>query len=187
MAIVIGIAGALRRGSYNAALLRAAAGLAPSGLSIEVASIRDVPLYDGDLEAERGIPDPVRALKDRIAAADGLLLATPEYNNSVPGVLKNALDWLTRPPADIPRVFGGKPVALMGATLGMGGTALAHAAWLPVLRTLGTQAWFGTRMYVSNAAAVFDGEGRIVDEKVRVALAKYLVGFSDFIAVRRTT
>ncbi len=182
MPTVVGIAGALRRGSYNAALLRAAVALAPPGLSIEVASIRDIPLYDGDLEAEHGIPEPVRVLKDRIAAADGLLVVTPEYNNSIPGVLKNVIDWLSRPPGDIPRVFGGKPAGLMGATPGMGGTALAHAAWLPVLRTLGTQTWFGPRVYVSNAAKVFDTEGRVLDERVRASLAKYLRGFSDFIA-----
>jgi len=183
MPTIIGISGALRRGSYNAALLRAAAELAPAaGLTIEVASIREIPLYDGDLEAEHGLPDSVRALKDRIAAADGLLLVTPEYNTSIPGVFKNAIDWLSRPAQDIARVFGGKPVGLMGATLGPGGTALAHAAWLPVLRTLGTQTWFGPRMYVSNAAKVFDADGRIVDERVRAAVAKYLVGFAEFIA-----
>ena len=182
MPTIIGISGALRRGSYNAALLRGVVELAPAGVSIEVASIREIPLYDGDLEAEHGIPDPVRALKDRIASADGLLLVTPEYNNSIPGVFKNVIDWLSRPAQDIARVFGGKPVALMGATPGPGGTALAHAAWLPVLRTLGTQPWFGPRMYVSNAAKVFDADGRIVDEAVRAAVAKHLAGFSEFIA-----
>lgn len=182
MATIIGISGALRRGSYNAALLRGALELAPAGLSIEVASIRDIPLYDGDLEAEHGIPEPVRALQDRIAAADGLLLVTPEYNNSIPGVFKNAIDWLSRPSNDIQRVFGGKPVALTGATPGPGGTALAHVAWLPVLRTLGTQTWFGPRVYVSNAAKVFDTEGRIVDGTVRASVAKFLSGFSEFIA-----
>src|SRR5262245_30816970 len=126
MAKIVGISGALRQGSYNAALLRGAVDLAPAGLVIEIASIRGIPLYDGDLEAADGIPEPVRMLKDLIAAADGLLLVTPEYNNSVPGVFKNAIDWLSRPPKDIPRVFGGKPVALMGATPGSGGTALAH-------------------------------------------------------------
>jgi chromate reductase len=184
MATVIGIAGAVRRNSYNAALLRAAAELAPAGLSIEIAPIRDIPLYDGDREAEQGIPEPVRVLKDRIAAADGLLLVTPEYNNSIPGVFKNAIDWLSRPPQDIARVFGGKPVALMGATIGAGGTALAHAAWLPVLRVLGTLTWFGPRVYVSNAAKVFDGDGRLVDEAVRAAVTKHLAGFAEFIARR---
>jgi chromate reductase len=177
---VIGLSGSLRRNSYNSALLRAAVELAPTGLSIEVSSIRDIPLYDGDVEAERGVPEPVRALKERIAAADGLLLVTPEYNNSIPGVFKNAIDWLSRPPGDIPRVFGRRPVGLMGATPGRGGTTLAHAAWLPVLRTLGTQAWFGPRVYVSEAARVFDTDGRLVDEAVRSSITKFLAVFVEF-------
>ncbi len=182
MATIVGISGALRRGSYNASLLRAAVELAPSGLSIEVVSIRDFPLYDGDLEAEQSIPEPVRAVKERIAVADGLLLVTPEYNNSIPGVFKNAIDWLSRPPKDIPRVFGGKPVALMGATPGPGGTTLAQAAWLPVLRTLGTELWSGPRVYVSSAAKVFDSSGRLVDDAVRGTVVRHLAGFSEFIA-----
>jgi NAD(P)H-dependent FMN reductase len=182
MPTIVGIAGSLRRNSYNAALLRAAVELAPSGFTIEVASIREFPLYDGDLEAERGVPAPVQTVKDRIAAADGLLLVTPEYNNSIPGVFKNAIDWLSRPPKDIPRVFGGRPVALMGATPGPGGTTLAQAAWLPVLRTLGTELWSGPRVYVSSAAKAFDAEGRLVDEAIRGTVAKHLAGFSEFIA-----
>ncbi len=179
---IIGLAGALRRGSFNAALLRAAVELAPAGLRLEVASIRGVPLYDGDVEMEQGIPEPVRALKESIAAADGLLLVTPEYNNSIPGVFKNAIDWLSRPAADIPRVFGGKPVALMGASPGRGGTLLAQTAWLPVLRTLGALTWPGPRVMVANAASVVDAEGRVVDQAVRASIAKFLAGFSDFVA-----
>jgi chromate reductase len=150
-------------------------------MSIEVASIREVPLYDGDEEAEHGVPGAVRALKDKVAAADGLLLVTSEYNNSIPGVMKNTIDWMSRPPADIPRVFRGKPVALMGATPGAGGTILSQAAWLPVLRTLMTQPWFGPRVYISNAAKVFDSEGHLTDESVRTNVAKFLLGFSEFI------
>ena len=97
-------------------------------------------------------------------------------------MFKNVIDWLSRPPRDIPRVFGGKPVALMGATPGRGGTSLAHTAWLPVLRTLGTHAWFGPRVDVSNAARVFDADGRLMDETVRALIAKHLAEFSAFIA-----
>jgi chromate reductase len=179
---LVGIAGSLRKGSYNAALLRAAAELAPAGTQVEVASIRGIPLYDGDLEAEQGIPALVAELKDRIAAADGLLIATPEYNNSLPGVLKNAIDWLTRPSRDIPRVFGDKPVAIMGATPGGGGTRLAQTAWLPVLRTLGTRAWFGKQLYVASAGEVFDAEGRLVDEKIAKHLAGFMAGFAEFVS-----
>jgi chromate reductase, NAD(P)H dehydrogenase (quinone) len=142
MTTIIGISGSLRKASFNALLLRAAAESIPAPATLEIASIRDIPLYDGDVEAA-GIPEPVRILKDRIAAADGLLLATPEYNNSIPGTFKNAIDWLSRPSSDIARVFGNRPVALMGATPGRGGTLLAQTAWLQVLRTLTTRPWFG--------------------------------------------
>jgi chromate reductase len=163
-------------------LLRAVVELAPPGTAFEVASIRDIPLYDGDLEAESGVPPAVTALKELIVASDGLLLVTPEYNNSLPGVLKNAIDWLTRPPADIRRVFGSRPVGVIGATPGQGGTILAQAAWLPVLRTLGTVPWFGPRVAVSNAAKVFDDQGKLQDPAIRSQLEKYLAGFAEFIS-----
>ena len=177
---IIGISGSLRRGSFNTKLLRAAAGYAPAGSSIEIASIHEVPLYNGDLEAAEGVPAVVRALKDRIAAADGLLIATPEYNNSMPGVLKNAIDWLSRPGSDIRRVFGGRPVALMGASAGRGGTGLAQAAWLPVLRTLGTNPWFGDRLQIATAGSVFDDAGGILDEAIRVRVEAFVRGFVEF-------
>jgi chromate reductase len=181
MATIIGIAGSLRKASFNASLLRAAAGLAPAGTQVEVATIAGIPLYDGDLEAEQGIPEAVTALKDRIAAADGLILVSPEYNNSIPGVMKNAIDWLSRPGKDIARVFGDKPVALMGATPGMGGTRFAQTAWLPVLRTLGTRAWSGKQLYVSGAGKVFDTEGQLIDEKVKQLLTDFMAGFATFV------
>src|SRR3954468_24207767 len=136
MTTIVGISGSLRRGSLNSSLLRAAVQATPAGVTLDVATIKGIPLYDGDVEAKEGVPDVVEKLKDRIAAADGLLLVTPEYNNSLPGVFKNAIDWLSRPPADIPRVFGNRPVAIMGASPGGFGTILAQESWLPVLRTL---------------------------------------------------
>jgi len=185
MAKIVGISGSLRRGSFNAALLRAAAELAPAALAVEIASIAGFPLYNADVENESGIPAAVADLKDRIAAADGLLLVTPEYNQSVPGVFKNAIDWLSRPAKDIPRVFGGKPVAMMGATPGAGGTRLAQTAWLPTLRTLGTRTWFGRQIYVAGAGQVFDAEGRLTDEKIRKLVSEFMAGFAGFVSEAR--
>lgn len=181
MTSIVGIAGSLRAGSLNAALLRAAAQLMPADSRLDIASIRGIPLYDGDIEARDGIPPSVAALKDRIAAGAGLLLATPEYNNSIPGVFKNAIDWLSRPASDIPQVFGGRPVAVIGASPGGFGTILAQDAWLPVLRTLGTQPWFGRRLMVSRAQAVFDASGALVDKAVADQLRQFLNGFVSFV------
>lgn len=184
MLTIIGLSGSLRAGSYNAALLRAAKASAPEGVDVQIASIRDIPLYDGDIEAASGIPSSVAQLKDRIAAADGLLLVTPEYSNAMPGVFKNVIDWLARPPSDVPRVFRNRPVAMMGATLGRGGTHLAQVAWLPVLRTLGTRPWFGGRVAVSDARQAFDDTGALVDDRVRAQLATFMAGFAQFIGPR---
>ena len=180
-ATIIGIAGSLRKQSYNVALLRAAAEVLSPQTRLEIASLDEIPLYNGDVESEQGIPVSVEKLKNRIALADGLLLATPEYNNAMPGVFKNAIDWLSRPPKDIGRVFMGRAVAVMGATPGPGGTALAQASWLPVLRTLGTRPWFGARLLVSGAGQVFDNNGRLVDEKIREQLTKFMAGYEEFI------
>ncbi len=180
MAKLIGLSGSLRRASFNTALLRAAAGLMPVGSELTVHTIQGIPLYDADAEAAAGIPQSVMDLKAAIAGADGLLLATPEYNNSIPGVTKNAIDWLTRPPADIPRVFGGKPIAVIGATPGGFGTILAQNEWLPVLRYLGTKPWFGGRLLVSHAHTLFDENGNLTDDKTREQLRQFMLGFVEF-------
>jgi len=146
MTQLVGLSGSLRRQSFNSGLLRAARDVLPSSASLEIADISDIPLYNADIEQATGIPDSVTALKEAIASADGLLFATPEYNNGIPGVFKNAIDWASRPPADIPRVFAGKPVAIIGASPGGFGTILAQNAWLPVLRTLGAELWAGGRL-----------------------------------------
>jgi NAD(P)H-dependent FMN reductase len=185
MTKIVGISGSLRASSYNSMLLRAAAVMAPEGTSIEIATIEGIPLYNEDVERQ-GIPEAVTALRERIVAADGLLIVTPEYNNSMPGVLKNAIDWLTRPPAEIARAFAGRPVGIIGATPGPGGTNLSQAAWLPVLRTLQTLPWFGGRLGVSGSGTVFDAEGALVDAKVRAQLEKYMAGFAKFVAGARS-
>jgi chromate reductase len=180
MSKLIGISGSLRQGSFNTALLEAATTLAPAGVELATGTIRGIPLYDGDSEAGEGLPAAVAALKEAIAASDGLLLVTPEYNNSMPGVFKNAIDWLSRPAADIPRVFGGKPVALIGASPGGFGTILSQSAWLPVLRVLGMEFWSEGRLLVSRAAALFAADGTLTDEKTREQLRDFLRGFATF-------
>lgn len=183
--VITGLCGSLRRGSLNMMLLRAAAGLAPEGTTIEIVSVADIPLYNGDVEAKDGIPKAVEELKNAIASSAGLLIATPEYNNSIPGVLKNAIDWLSRPPRDIRRVFAGRPVALMGATPGPGATLLSQTALLPVLRTLGTAPWFGGRIALAAAGGLFDQDGHLADEATRERLRTFVSGFSAFCAERR--
>jgi chromate reductase, NAD(P)H dehydrogenase (quinone) len=186
MTTIIGLAGSLRRESFNGRLLCAAAAAAPDGVDVQIESIRGIPLYDGDVEAEQGIPDAVQQLKDRIAGADGLLLVTPEYNASIPGVFKNAIDWLTRPPKDIARVFGGRPVTVLGATPGLGGTRFAQTALLPTLRALGTRAWFGSQLFVAGAGRLFDDDGNLTDDDTRQRLAKFMDGFGRFVQEERT-
>lgn len=184
MTTIVGFSGSLRKESYNTALLGASGALMPSGSRLDPGSIQSFPLYNGDDEVANGIPAAVSALKDAIAASDGLLIVTPEYNNSIPGVAKNAVDWLSRPPADIPRVFAGKPVALIGASPGGFGTILSQNAWLPVLRTLGAELWTGGRLMVSRANKVFDADGTVIDQSINEMLRAYLEGFVAYVRAR---
>jgi chromate reductase len=187
MPTIIAISGSLRTKSFNTMLLNAAVAAAPSGTTVEIGSIKDIPLYDGDVETASGLPPAVSALKERIVAADGLLLVSPEYNNGIPGVFKNAIDWLSRPAADIERVFGERAVGVIGATPGRGGTAMAQASWLPVLRTLGTHLFTGARVQVASAGKVFDANGSIVDDAMRDQVAKFMTAFARFVEKHATT
>jgi NAD(P)H-dependent FMN reductase len=182
---IVGITGSLRKGSLNTALLRAAAAAAPEGCKVEVTTLHGIPLYDGDLEASEGLPRAAAQLKERIAAADGVLIASPEYNNSIPGVVKNAIDWLSRPPKDIPRIFGERPFGIIGASNGMGGTRLGQNAWLPVLRVLGTRSFFGKSVYVAGADAFDQETGALVDPKTLEVVKKYMASFATFVADAR--
>jgi NAD(P)H-dependent FMN reductase len=166
-------------------LLGNAATLVPDGVQLSIGSIRGIPLYDGDLEAASGLPEAVQKLKAQIVESDGLLLVTPEYNNGIPGVFKNAIDWLSRPASDIAKVFGNRPVAVIGASPGGFGTILAQDAWLPVLRTLGTRPWFGGRLMVSRAGGVFDPAGKLTDEAIAAQVRNFMSGFAAFVQSQR--
>jgi NAD(P)H-dependent FMN reductase len=177
---LLGVSGSLRSGSFNTSLLRAAVELTGEGVRLEAATLHGVPLYDGDLEKQQGTPDAVRVLKERVLACQGLLLVTPEYNNGVPGVFKNAIDWLSRPTPGMPDVFKGRAVAVIGASPGGFGTILSQNHWLPVLKALGTRQWNGGRLLVSRAGAVFSPEGALQDETMRRQLAEFIAGFAAF-------
>lgn len=181
---IVAVSGSLRRGSYNTALALAAADVASDGVEVEVATLHGIPLYDADLESEEGIPEAVEALKENFASADGVIIVTPEYNNGFPGVLKNAVDWLSRPPKDISRVFGDRPVALMGATPGSFGTERAQIAWLPVFRALKMRPWFGGKVMLSKAGDKVE-DGKLTDEDEREKVAKFVDGFASFIRESR--
>ena len=181
MTRIIGISGSLRKASFNSALLRAAVGLMPEGATLEIASIAGIPLYNGDDEDAHGLPPAVPLLQEAIAGADGVLLATPEYNSGIPGVLKNAIDWASRPPEEAARIFAGRPFAVIGASPGNFGTILSQDAWLPVLRTLRTRAWFGGRLMAARAGTLFDEEGNLVDEATRWRLGDFRAGFVAFV------
>jgi len=180
---IIALSGALRRASYNTALLRAASAMAPEGVTIELRTLHGIPLYDGDVEAQ-GIPEAVTKLREEIRAADALLISTPEYNHSIPGVLKNGLDWLSRPSGEGTRLFGGKPTGVIGASPGGFGTVRSQRALLAVLHAFGSDFWMAGELLVSKAGAVFDADGHLVDEKVRGQLQTFVHGFVDFVRKR---
>ena len=182
---IIGISGTLRKGSFNASLLRAALELCPPEATIDIQTIRGIPLYDGDVETAEGIPARATEIKDKIAAAAGLLLVCPEHNNSIPGVFKNAIDWLSRPVADVPRVFAGCPVGIIGTSPSPNGSLLGQTALLPVIRTLNMLPWFGQSMYIGGARQRFDAAGKLTDEETRKRLAEYMQGFVKFVATNR--
>ena len=174
---VCGIAGSLRSGSFNRHLLRAAQELSPPGMEIVPFDLAGVPLYNGDVEAA-GDPEAVTALKGAIRDADALLIATPEYNFGVPGVLKNAIDWASRPPGKSP--LNGKPAALMGATPGMGGTGRAQMALRQSFVFTQTLVLVAPEVLVARAHEKFDASGRLADEPTRGFVRKLLEALADW-------
>ena len=177
---VAGLAGSLRRGSYNRALLRAATELAPPALHIVIQELDGIPLYNGDIEAA-GAPPSVVQLRDAIRKSDGLLIATPEYNHGVPGVLKNTIDWLSRPPRD--SALNGKVAAVMGASPGMTGTARGQSQLRQAFVFTNTYAFLQPEVLVGQAHEKFEADGRLVHQATRDFLGTFLQRFTDLIAL----
>jgi chromate reductase, NAD(P)H dehydrogenase (quinone) len=168
---VLGVAGSLRLGSLNRALLRAAVKLAPSGMTIDTFDLNDVPLYNGDVEAA-GDPPGVAAFKDAIRAADAVLFVTPEYNHGVPGVMKNAVDWASRPARDA--ALNGKPVGIIGASPGQTGTARGQSQLRQAFEFTNSFCMPQPEILVFRALEKFDASGELTDEKTASYLGKYL-------------
>jgi chromate reductase len=175
---ILGLSGSLRKGSYNTALLRAASDLLPDGMTLEIADLAPLPLYNADHDGAN-MPDVVRRFKDRIARADALLIATPEYNYSVSGVLKNAIDWASRPAGKSPLI--GKPTAIMGATTGLFGTVRAQMHLreiclyndMPVVRK--------PEVLVMGAAHKFDSQGSLTDKDSREFIRQLLANLAALV------
>ncbi len=179
---IVALSGSLRQGSCNTHLLQAARELIAAGrFNIEIAPINEILPYNYDIEANSGIPVAVTTLKDKIIAADALLISTPEYNHGIPGVMKNAIDWLSRPPEDIAKTFHNKKVGLIGAGASRLGTAFAQTAWLPIFRCLNMHPYFEKSLYVSDVSNAFNEKGELVNPKLRKLLQEYLDGFCKFI------
>ena len=174
----LGIAGSLRQGSYNRGLIRAAVELAPDGITVQPYTLDDVPFYNGDLEAE-GDPEPVVRFKRAIGAADALLIATPEYNHCVPGVLKNAIDWASRPPRN--SVLTDKPIGIMGASTGRGGTARAQAQLRDGLSYTRGFVLPLPEVLVPLAEDKFDAEINLVDEETRAEIRDLLKALAAWV------
>ncbi|MBY4676491.1 NADPH-dependent FMN reductase [Marinobacterium arenosum] len=180
MVQLVGIVGSLRAASYNRMLLNAALQSLPDDARMEIVDLSGVPLYNQDIEDSQGIPLPVMLLKDKIAAADGLVICTPEYNGGIPGVLKNGIDWLSRPVDDQPRVLHGKRVALLGATPGGLGTTLSQNAWLQVFRALRMELWNREgAFYLSRAWQEFDDQGDLQEVATAERLHNYITAFVE--------
>ncbi|NEZ04221.1 NAD(P)H-dependent oxidoreductase [Wenzhouxiangella sp. XN201] len=174
---LIAISGSLRKASFNTRLANLIADTAPGDVTVDVTTLHGIPLYNADDEAESGIPEPVESLRGQIKAADGLILVTPEYNAAMPGVFKNALDWLTRPGEEMKPTFS-RPTALAGATPGAWGTAYSQAGSLVNLRQMGCLL-FPDHLRISKAGDRFDGEK--ADDKLVEQVDGWLTGFVDFV------
>lgn len=175
---VLGFAGSLRAGSFNRALLRAAQGLAPADMTIEVFDLIEVPLYNGDVEAA-GDPPGVARFKAAIGAADAVLMVTPEYNHGVPGVMKNAIDWASRPPQDA--ALAGKPVGIIGASPGITGSARGQSQLRQAFEFTNSYCMPQPEVLVFRAHEKFDADGQLTDEATAKVLGRYLAAFAAWV------
>ena len=174
---LFGISGSLRAGSYNLALLRAAAEVLPPGVSLEIGRIDDIPLYNADVQSQ-GDPAPVARLKKQIEDADAFIIATPEYNYSVPGVLKNALDWASRPPKTC--CLRRKPIGIMGCSSGDSGTIRGQLALRQMFVFTDSYVMLQPELRVPKAGERFDRDGRLVDADLRERLGLFLFALVDW-------
>ena len=182
---ILGIAGSLRRGSYNRQLLENARALAPATLQVNPFEIADVPLYNADVDSDTDRPEIVRRLKDEVAACDAMLIATPEYNHGVPGVLQNAIDWASRPAFKSPLVA--KPVAMMGASGGASGTMRGQQALKLVLMSTLAEVFPHPGVAVPFSKDKFDADARLVHEPTRDFVAAFLRDFDAWLRRRGAT
>lgn len=172
---VLGISGSLRKGSYNSMALRAAQKLAPAGMEISIADISQVPLYNDDVRAA-GEPAAVTALKAQVRAADAVLIVTPEFNFSIPGVLKNTLDWLSRPPEP---PFDGKVVGIMGASPGQVGTARVQYHLRQVMVFMNAFVVNKPEVFINHCVGKFNAEGALTDEATAKVIGELLVAMKN--------
>jgi chromate reductase len=173
---VLGFSGSLRKGSYNTALLRLAAEVLPANMTLEIFDLAPIPMFNEDVRLA-GVPEPVKRFKEQIAAADALLIATPEYNYSIPGVLKNAIDWASRPPESSP--LDGKPLAIMGGG-GAAGTARAQYHLRQVATVVNMYALNRPEVFIPRVWEKFDANGKLLDNSIRDKIGKWLKALAEW-------
>ena len=174
---ILAFPGSLRKNSYNRMLINSLMELKPENMEIEITDLTDIPLFNGDVE-DAGMPASVAAFREKVSKADGVIISTPEYNHSIPGVLKNALDWASRAPHN---PFSGKPVGIMGASMGMSGTISAQENLRHVGVLLNIHAMNYPTILIRTAQDKFDSAGKLTDEKIKEDLKKFLLSFSEWV------
>lgn len=172
---IAAISGSLRKNSYNSALIKAVTDLKPDNVEVDIIEIGEIPMFNDDVR-QNNIPESVKKLSDKILSADGLLISTPEYNYSIPGVLKNAIDWLSKMPE---QPFNEKPTAIIGATPGMLGTVRAQTHFRQIALALNLKVLNKPEIYVNNAVDKFDDIGNLTDEKTILLIKKLLSSLTD--------